>query len=106
MLKLATVAGRHPIISSRYSFLLKLLPYLLVLFFTVIGVAYIGVNKKPLMHYWELLAIFTGAVCIVSGWPHAPTRDDRVRLIWTQVLHWAAFLVAMNLVLTSDVQQM
>src|SRR5208282_619951 len=33
-------------------------------------------------------------------------RDDRVRLIWTQVLHWAAFLVAMNLVLVSDVQQM
>src|SRR5262245_15201881 len=106
MLKLATVDDRHPISASRYSFLLKFLPYLLVHLFTFNCVAYIVFNKKPLMHYWELLAIFTGAVCIVSGWPHAPTRDDRVRLIWTQVLHWAAFLVAMNLVLTSDVQQM
>jgi hypothetical protein len=73
---------------------------------TIIGVAYTSVNKTPLVIYWELLAVITGAVCILSGWPHAPNRDDRVRLIWTQVLHWAAFLVAMNLVLVSDVQQM
>lgn len=106
MFNLAPTVYRHLIATSRYSFLLKLLPYLAVLLFTIIGVAYTSVNKKPLVHYWEILAVITGAVCILSGWPHAPTRDDRVRLIWTQVLHWAAFLAAMNLVLISDVKQM
>jgi hypothetical protein len=64
------------------------------------------VNKKPLVQYWEILAVVACAVCIFSGWPHALTRDDRVRLVWTQILHWAAFLMAMNLILLSDVQQM
>jgi hypothetical protein len=106
MQKLQTIDYPHPVQNRLTSFLLNLLPYLLVLIFTIIGVAYTSVNKKPLIEYWEILAVITGAVCILSGWPHALTRDDRVRLVWTQVLHWAAFLVAMNLVLISDVQQL
>ena len=47
----------------------------------------------------------TGILCVVSGWPNAG-KDGRVRLIWTQALHWAAFLGAMNLLLYTDVQQM
>ena len=45
-----------------------------------------------------------GGLCIVSGWPHA--HNSRIRLIWTQVLHWAAFLATMNLLLYTDVAQM
>jgi hypothetical protein len=106
MLEAATT-GHPPILPNKgHSLFVTFLPYLLVLLLTIIGVAYTSVNKTPLVIYWELLAVITGAVCILSGWPHAPNRDDRVRLIWTQVLHWAAFLVAMNLVLVSDVQQM
>ncbi len=86
--------------------LINLLPYLVVLLLTIIGVAFTSIYRHPLSLYWQILAIITGAVCILSGWPHAHTRDDRVRLIWTQVLHWGAFLLAMKLVLTSDVQQM
>jgi hypothetical protein len=41
-----------------------------------------------------------------SGWPHAENKDAQVRLIWTQALHWLVFLVAMNLVLVTDVQNM
>jgi len=67
MSKLATANDQHVIGTGRYSLLLNLLPYLLVLLFTIIGVAYTGVNKRPLAHYWELLAIFTGAVCVLSG---------------------------------------
>ena len=92
--------------TTRGSFLLNFVPYLLVLLLTIIGVVYTTVDKKPLVHYWEILAIVTCAVCILSGWPHAPSRDDRIRLLGTQILHWAAFLAVMNLVLNSDVQHM
>ena len=58
---------------TRGSFLLNFVPYLLVLLLTIIGVVYTTVDKKPLVHYWEILAIVTCAVCILSGWPHAPS---------------------------------
>ncbi len=45
-------------------------------------------------------------VCIGSGWPHAHDKKTRLRLVWTQALHWLAFLVAMNLVLLPNVQRM
>ena len=90
---------------SRPSRFLRALPYLIILILTLVGVAYTSINKKPLIYYWEALAVLTGILCVVSGWPHAG-KDGRVRLIWTQALHWAAFLGAMNLLLYTDVQQM
>ena len=89
----------------RPSRFLRALPYLIILILTLVGVAYTSINKKPLIYYWEFLAVLTGILCIVSGWRHAG-KDGRVRLIWTQALHWAAFLGAMNLLLYTDVQQM
>ena len=84
---------------------LRALPYLIILILTLVGVAYTSINKKPLIYYWEALAVLTGMLCVVSGWPHAG-KDSRVRLIWTQAIHWAAFLGAINLLLYTDVQQM
>ena len=83
---------------------LSSLPYILILILTLAGVAYTSVNKQPLITYWEALAVLTGILCIVGGWRHAAGR--RVRLVWTQVLHWAAFVGMMNLLLYTDVQQM
>jgi len=88
----------------RPSRFLRALPYLIILILTLAGVAYTSVNKKPLITYWEALAVLTGILCIVSGWSHSEGR--RVRLVWTQVLHWAAFVGMMNLLLYTDVQQM
>ena len=90
---------------ERPSRLLRALPYLIILILTLVGVAYTSINKKPLIYYWEFLAVLTGILCVISGWPHAG-KDGRVRLVSTQALHWAAFLGAMNLLLYTDVQQM
>ncbi|ADP69479.1 hypothetical protein Rvan_0189 [Rhodomicrobium vannielii ATCC 17100] len=86
--------------------LYKAIPQVVVLVLTLIGVAYTSMTRQALVGYWEFLALITGLVCIISGWPHARTRPERVRLVWTQALHWTAFLVAMNLLLISDVQRM
>lgn len=90
----------------RQSLMYGALPQVAVLVLTILGVAYTSVAKRPLVGYWEMLGVITGAVCVISGWPHARSKEARVQLIWTQGLHWLAFLVAMNLVLISDVQRM
>ncbi len=91
---------------GKSSRLLSFLPYLLILALTLVGVGYTSIAKRPLVIYWEVLAVITGILCIVSGWPHAHDRNSRLRLVWTQVLHWAAFLATMNILLYTDVAQM
>jgi len=91
---------------SKPSRLFSFLPYLLILALTLVGVGYTSISKSSLGVYWEVLAVITGLLCIISGWPHAHNRDSRMRLVWTQVLHWAAFLAIMVLLLHTDVSQM
>ena len=83
----------------RHPWWLRELPYALVLALTLFGVAYMGFSRQPTVGYWEFLAPVIGLLCIATGWPHVNDRAARVRLIWTQVLHWLAFLAAMNLLL-------
>jgi hypothetical protein len=74
-----------------------------VLILTLVGVAYASFSRQSMVGYWEFLAPVIGLLCIILGWPHAPDKAARWRLVWTQALHWAAFLVAMNLLLLSGV---
>jgi hypothetical protein len=85
------------------SFLLRELAYLAVLILTLVGVAYASFSRQSMVGYWEFLAPVIGLLCIILGWPHAPDQAARWRLVWTQALHWLAFLVAMNLLLLSGV---
>jgi hypothetical protein len=88
------------------SLLLHNLPYLAVLALAIFGVAYSNFSGHPINGYWEFLAIAMGLLCIFLGWPNAPDRETRLRLVWTQVVHWAAIIVAMNLVLLQGFQQL
>jgi hypothetical protein len=81
------------------------LPFTLVLLLTIAGVAYTGISRQPVVIYWEILAPVIGVLCVVAGWPHAPDQAGHVRLVATQILHWSAFLVVMNLVLLPSVQR-
>ena len=92
--------------ASRHAWWLRDMPYALVLILTLFGVAYMSFSRQSLIGYWELLAPVIGLVCIAAGWPHAHDRAARVRLVWTQALHWLAFLGAMNLLLLDSVQSM
>jgi hypothetical protein len=88
------------------SFLLRELPYVAVLILTLFGVAYASFSRQSMVGYWEFLAPVIGLLCVVIAWPRAPDRAARLRLVWTQALHWLAFLVAMNLLLLSGVSIM
>ena len=92
--------------SPKASFWLRELPYAALFVLAIFGIAYNSYSKQSIVGYWEFLALVICLVCIGSGWPHAHDKKARLRLVWTQALHWLAFLVAMNLVLLPNVQRM
>ena len=82
--------------SQKMSLLWQKLPYLIVLVLAIVGVAYTSVSHRPISGYWEFLALATGVACVVTGWRKAEDKQASRRIAWTQILHWGAFLVAMN----------
>ena len=94
-----------PTRSGVVQFLWQQLPYIVALVLAIAGVAYTNASHQPLVRYWEFLAFAIGVVCVINKWPEIDGRKARLRLIWTQTLHWVAVLVTMNIVLVSGVQQ-
>jgi len=94
-----------PPATRRLSFWIKELPFALVLILTTLGVAYTSLTRQPLVGFWELLAPLLALVCIGSGWPSANDKTARLILIGSQVLHWLAFIVVMNVLLLPSVQR-
>jgi len=62
--------------------------------------------KSISYRHWEFLAIVVGIACDYMGIAAAADRQGRVNVIRTQILHWLAFLVAMNILLLPPVQQL
>jgi hypothetical protein len=90
----------------RYGFLRAEWPYLLVLALALFGIAYTSFARTPMTYYWVVLAPVIGVICVVTRWPSTASRDERLRLIWTQALHWAAVLLAMHLMFGANVARM
>jgi hypothetical protein len=88
------------------SFLRRKMPYVAVLLLAIVGVAYTNISHQSLAGFWEFLAIAIGVVCVATEWPNLDNRKARFRLMWTQALHWATFLVMMNIMLLPHVQSM
>ena len=88
------------------AFLMREWPYLAILVLSLFGVAYTSVAQRPVTTYWLALAPLIGIICVVTRWQNTQSREMHLRLIWTQVLHWGAVLMAMNLVFVADVGQM
>jgi hypothetical protein len=90
--------------SPHLSFWIRELPFSLVLILTIGGVAYTSFSKHPILIYWEILAPIIGLICVWYGWPRVD-NSSRLRLIATQLLHWIAFLLVMNMVFLASVQR-
>lgn len=82
------------------------LPYIVMLSMAVLGIGLVTFTGQPVAAYWELLTPVYCGICIYVGWPHASTRQERIKLIWTQILHWMAFLVAMWLVYSAPLRSL
>jgi hypothetical protein len=92
--------------ASKIGLVGRQLPFLAILALAIGGVAYTNISRRPLVGYWEFLAIVMGIVCVVTQWSEFEDKRARFRLMWTQALHWLAVLVTMNVMLLSGVQQL
>src|SRR5207237_8992998 len=92
--------------ASKVSLVRRQLPFLVILALAIGGVAYTNISQRPLVGYWEFLAVVMGLVCVVTQWSELADKQARFRLVWTQALHWLAVLVTMNIMLFSGVQQL
>ena len=92
--------------AGKLSLVRRQLPFLVILALAIGGVAYTNISQRPLVGYWEFLAIVMGLVCVVTQWSAHEDKQARFRLMWTQALHWLAVLVTMNIMLFSGVQQL
>ena len=73
--------------------LLRDLPYIAMLVLGLGGVAFRSFSGRPMLLYWQILLPLFGVMCVLAGWPAARTSEQRQSLIWTQALHWAAFML-------------
>ena len=55
-------------------------------------------------YYWMAMAPIYAVIVILSGWGRLETGAERMRLVLTQLLHWAAFLGAMWLMFMPEVR--
>ena len=92
--------------SKLLTFLFRELPYVLMLALTLFGAAYASVSQGAMAKYWFAIAPLIGLFCVINRWGSTKNREERIRLIWTQALHWGAVLLAMQLMFIPDVRRM
>jgi hypothetical protein len=77
--------------------LLNDLPYIVILLLALGGVSWATFANQPVVTYWVFLSPVFGAICVFEGWRRVTTREDHLRLVYTQFLSWAGVLTAMYL---------
>ncbi|NVN84446.1 MAG: hypothetical protein HXX15_00015 [Rhodopseudomonas sp.] len=77
------------------SFVLREWPYLSMLVLALFGVAYTSFSQTSV--YWIILTPFIGLVCVITRWREVEGREEHLHLIVSQILHWGAVLIAMDL---------
>jgi hypothetical protein len=91
---------------SRFGILGRELPFFLMLLLSFAGIAYTTFAQQSSVLYWQILVPIFAAICIMTGWHPAYDKREHWRLLWTQLLHWGAFLAAMQLMFMPGVQRM
>jgi len=87
-----------------WSGLIDDLPYAAIIVFALIGISWTSISRTPSTTFWVVLTPVIALVCIIAGWRHTAS-GERFAMALTQVLQWAAVLIAMYLVTISDVQR-
>lgn len=90
--------------TSPRHWLLRDLPYALMLALAVGGLVLTSFRGPTTYYYWMALAPIYGLISVISGWRHADTGALRLQLVVTQSLHWLAFVGAMWLMFLPQVR--
>ena len=80
------------------------LPYAAIIVLGLVGVSWASIAQTSTATYWVYLTPVIGLVCILAGWRH--TRSgERIAMVVIQVLQWAAVLIAMYLITTTNARR-
>jgi len=85
------------------TWLLRDLPYAAMLALALGGIVLTGFRAPRRITTgwrWRSLLLIT----VISGWRRIETASERLQLVLTQVLHWAAFVIAMWLMFLPEVR--
>nr|WP_294529710.1 hypothetical protein [uncultured Rhodopila sp.] len=85
-------------------FLLVDSPYILMLLAALGGISWRAFYGQPILGYWQILLFAFAALSIWAGLARARTSRQVYGLVWTQVLHWAAFYAAMLVLASTSVR--
>jgi len=80
------------------------LPYIIMLSVAIAAIGYISFTGEPTLLLLEILAPVYAITCIMAGWRHTHDRPARVKLVWSQILHWLGCFVAMNVIYLGPVR--
>ena len=90
--------------TSTRHWLLRDLPYALMLALAVGGIVLTSFRGPTTYYYWMALAPIYGLICVISGWRMLETGAERMQLVLTQALHWFALVAAMWLMFLPEVR--
>lgn len=90
--------------TSARHWLLRDLPYALMLVLAVGGIVLTSFRGPTTYYYWMALAPIYGLICVISGWAKLETGAERMQLVLTQALHWFALVAAMWLMFLPEVR--
>lgn len=88
-------AGRQPL---WLHWLIQDSPYIVMLLLALAGVTF-----RLTVGYWIMLAPVFGIICVIAGWRHVESREDRFRLVAAQALNWSALVIAVYVLNNSGV---
>jgi hypothetical protein len=86
--------------------LLGELPYVAIIVLGLVGILWASVSSAPTATYWVILTPVTALICIAGGWRPLAEGGGRIPMITTQIVQWAAVLVAMYLITISDTRRL
>jgi hypothetical protein len=88
-------------------FVIRQAPYIILLVLALVGIALTDLYPARSLLYWQAVVPAFAVLCIIAQWSRMGSeRHSRLRLIWTQVLHWGAVLLVMRLLFVHDVQKL
>ena len=80
------------------------LPFVAIIVLGLIGISWTSLSSSPTAAYWVVVTPVIALICVFTGWRHTES-GERIGMAITQILQWAAVLVAMYLLTVSDVQR-
>jgi len=86
--------------------LLNELPYIAIIVLGLVGICWTSISGTPATTYWVILTPICAFVCSAVGWRRDAGTGERVAMIVTQIVKWAAVLVAMYLITISDTSKL